>query len=172
MFGVFRSACGCTALQQVSRIISNSDCINRAYRLYYSEKLTPKVFLLNGTEKQSLSFPYIVKELNNRSDFYILDFSLTKNGNKILLSEKNSSIEFTGYGLYHFSIQVFKRDLSFCKLKTEFIVYIDWMPFPHPTKDIVRVISSFLFGLIIFAIFLYQFRTTKKVRNFDSNQEL
>ena len=98
-----------------------------------------------------VTIPYLVTELNNRTDFEILD---GETGFNVLNSL--SAIHFFGSGLYHFSAEITKTDLSFCKMKTEFTVYIDGVPLAYPAQDLVRAITALLFGGVMFAVFLFK----------------
>jgi len=148
-----RLGCNCTSVMQTSFRLSDSDCIYRVYRLFYSEKLIPKVYLKHDDTISQLEKPYYIKELNNRDDYFLSD---TKDNDDQTMIQQ-SSISFKASGLYHFKVELVDKTISFCLLETEFIVYVDGAPLPHPAEDLVRAGTSMIFGTAILAVFLFQY---------------
>ena len=156
-FHFFRSDCNCTDTLGSSFMLSNSDCLFRVYRLFFSEKLSIKLYLKFGNSFTNLTEPCYLMEVNNRTDYYLTDTVLSNDGETAVSAIANTSITFEGSGLYHFEVVVARTDISFCNLKTEFIVFIDGAPFAHPAEDIVKAVTAIMFGAIILGVFLYYY---------------
>ena len=104
--------------------------------------------------------PYYVVELNQRSDYTVLEsltLSISDDKSSVtgLQYELNSSIEFSGGGLYHFRAYAIKNDYTHCDLMDEFIVFIDEVPLPNPSRDVVRLTTGMLFTTCLFFTYLW-----------------
>lgn len=166
---VYRSDCGCTDQMRGSSLVKHSDCVNTVYRMMFSETLTPRfVVLQEGREKQPLSFPFYLEELNQRRDFIILSSSdLTFSGlsSPVLKQDLNSSIQFEGSGLYHFRARVVQENYTFCALTDEFMVFVVDTPLPFPVNDVVRACTGMGFASLLFVVYMRHFHGKKKMKN-------
>ena len=131
-----------------------SDCIQRAYRVFFVEQFIPRLFLIDsdGT-KSRLAFPYCITEVNDRKDFTIEN----KVSRNCMSTAKNSSLKFDGSGLFHFKVKASQAGNTFCDLVTYFIVFVDDAPMPYPAQDLVRAMTSFCFGSMILCTFLLHY---------------
>ncbi|EDO49139.1 predicted protein [Nematostella vectensis] len=163
-----RSHCGCTRATKVSSLVQHSDCIEVVYRLLFDEKLTPRFLVLReGREAETLTSPYYLEELNNRSDFEIVNSS-----NKTVLQQavvmeqaKNSSIYFYGSGLFHFRAFAVQENYTFCDLEAEFLVFVDETPLPYPAKDIIRACTAMGFFTLLYVLYLWNFHFRHNIIN-------
>lgn len=142
---------------RISTKESESDCIEKVFRLLYREKITPRIFIMENKMRTVFSHPLLLKEINKREDFLLFDTIRFENESQALLMECNSSIELKGSGLYHFKVKPIITNISFCKLEAEFLVYVDGTPLPHPIDDVVSAATAFFFGFILLGLFLYQY---------------
>lgn len=126
------------------------------YRISYTEKLVPKIYVKRGTKVSAMEYPYYVREQNDRRDFLLADTSMIS-GVVALFPERKSSIQFKGSGLFHFKIEAAFTNISFCSLSTEFIVYVVNAPLAQPIEDIIRVTTAIFFGFVVLSIFLYKY---------------
>ncbi len=138
---------------------SHSDCIQRVYSIDYTQFFKPYVFVVyaNGSET-ILSFPYTVTEINNRSDYLILN----NLGPNLMSMPAQSEIDFKGSGLFHFRIDVVKSGYTFCDLQAYFIFFVSDEPLPEPTQDLVRAMTSFCFASVLLSLFLYNYYSPNK----------
>ena len=162
-FHIFRTLCNCTQSTTISTDVDQSDCISKVYRLVYPEKLVPSFFIQHQSGKQSLKFRETLRlsEVNLRTDYTLIDSVRTKDGIEVISTSHNTSIELEGSGLYHFKAEILQKNTSFCDLQTQFVVYVDNTPLPHPADDIVRAYTAFVFGFVLLALFLYQYYKPK-----------
>ena len=112
--------------------------------------------LVTSSGTSPLKYQYIITEVNNRTDFMHENY-IKMNGVHAMSVGKNSRVKFAGPGLYHFRIELLDKSVSFCDLKTEFIVYVDKAPLPQHIMHIVRASAVSLFAGIIFCVFLCYF---------------
>lgn len=164
----FRQDCGCDADQlSMSSLIAHSDCINTVYRLIFSEIFKPKfVIMEDDAFTKPFQDPYYLVELNQRCDYHVLrgtDLSVSAGPYRTVLQDNlNSSLEFSGSGLYHFRAYGVQEGFTLCELRDEFIVFVDEMPLPHPARDIVRVATAMVFVSTSFLAYLWFFYLSKK----------
>ena len=132
---------------------SHSDCIQRAFKIYYKEEFTPSLFIVDSSyNKTKLTFPYCIFEINDRVDWDIDDLDVN------CVSSLAAGIwRFHGSGLFHFEVTVTKSGYTFCDLKTHFIIFVADAPILHPAETIVRVVTAFCFGSMILCVFLLNF---------------
>jgi len=133
------------------------------YRLVYPEKLVPRFLIQHQHGRQRSTFlqPLRLTELNSRTDYTLIDSARIEDGTEVTSTVLNTSIELEGSGLYHFKAEILLKNTSFCNLQTQFIVYVDNTPLPHPADDIVRAYTAFVFGFVLLALFLYQYYKPK-----------
>lgn len=158
----YRRDCDCNQENiTMSRLVAYSDCITTVYRLLYGEVFRPNFILIQDdtVTKRFVDLYYLV-ELNQRSDFEIVrSTTLTIRGHDstiVALQDKlNSSLEFSGGGLYHFRAYAVKEGYTLCDLTDEFIVFIDELPLPNPARDVVRFTTAMLFVTSSFIAYLW-----------------
>ena len=158
----YRRDCDCNQENiTMSRLVAYSDCITTVYRLLYGEVFRPNFTLIqDDTITKRFVDPYYLVELNQRSDFKIVrSTTLNVRGHDsaiVALQDKlNSSLEFSGGGLYHFRAYAVKEGYTLCDLTDEFIVFIDELPLPNPARDIVRFTTAMLFVTSSFIAYLW-----------------
>jgi cation channel sperm-associated protein subunit beta len=143
----------------MSRLVAYSDCITTVYRLLYGEVFRPNFTVIqDDTMTKRFVDPYYLVELNQRSDFQILrSTTITSQHSTItaLQDKLNSSLEFSGGGLYHFRAYAVKEGYTLCDLTDEFIVFIDDLPLPNPARDVVRLTTAMLFVTSSFFAYLW-----------------
>lgn len=150
--------CGCTKEMEISTKISQSDCIKKVYRLVYPEKFVPRL-LLQQKFKNDTAFDKLMRlsELNSRTDYILTNSIQTSNGAEAISMESNTTIELKGSGLYHFHVDVFDKNASYCNFETEFLVYVDGTPLPKAVESLIEAFTAFVFGFILLGLFLYQY---------------
>ena len=158
----YRRDCACGQENiTMSRLVAYSDCITTVYRLLYGEVFRPNFTLLqDDTITKRFVDPYYIVELNQRSDFKIIrGTALRITGHDSIIvalqNQLNSSVEFTGGGLYHFRAYAVKEGYTLCDLTDEFIVFIDDLPLPNPARDVVRFTTVMLFVSASFLSYLW-----------------
>jgi cation channel sperm-associated protein subunit beta len=158
----YRRDCDCDQENiTMSRLVAYSDCITTVYRLLYGEAFRPNFTLLqDDTVTKRFVDPYYVVELNQRSDFKIVRSTTSTTPGQdstisVLQDRLNSSLAFSGGGLYHFRAYAVKEGYTLCGLMDEFIVFIDELPLPNPTRDVVRVTTAMLFVTSSFLAYLW-----------------
>ena len=158
----YRRHCDCRQGNiTMSRLVAYSDCINTVYRLLYGEIFRPNFSVVqDDTITKRFLDPYYIVELNQRSDFQIINsitLSITDHDSSItaLQDRLNSSLEFTGGGLFHFRAYAVKEGYTLCDLADEFIVFIDDLPLPNPARDVVRFTTAMLFVMSSFFAYLW-----------------
>lgn len=165
----YRSECGCTEEMRGSSLVHYSDCIDSAYRMLFSETLTPRfVILQEGREAQPLNFPFYLEELNQRKDFMIHppnDLTFPDVSSTVLKQDLNSSIQFEGSGLYHFRAYVVQENYTFCSLTDEFIVFIVDTPLPFPVNNVVRACTAMGFASLLLLVYMRNVHGKKKMKN-------
>lgn len=158
----YRSDCDCNQENiAMSRLIAYSDCITTVYRVQYGEMIRPN-FTVQQDDTVAKRFvdPYYIVELNQRRDFKIVrSFTATLPGQvstiTALQDGLNSSLEFSGGGLYHFRAYALKERYTLCDLTDEFIVFVDDLPLPNPARDVVRFTTAMLFVTSSFTAYLW-----------------
>ncbi|XP_028391020.1 cation channel sperm-associated protein subunit beta-like [Dendronephthya gigantea] len=158
----YRRHCDCRQGNiTMSRLVAYSDCISTVYRLLYGEIFRPNFSLVedDAITKHFID-PYYIVELNQRSDFQILNsttFRIANHDSSItaLQDRLNSSLEFTGGGLFHFRAYAVKEGYTLCDLTDEFILFIDDLPLPNPSRDVVRFTTAMLFVMASFFAYLW-----------------
>ncbi|XP_066927384.1 uncharacterized protein [Clytia hemisphaerica] len=153
-----RTMCGCTKPMEISTKISQSDCIKKVYRLLYPEKFVPRL-LLQQKAKNNTAFDKLMRlsELNSRTDYTLTNSVRVSNGAEAVDMKSNTTIELKGSGLYHFQLDVFDKNVSYCNFETEFLVYVDGTPLPKAVESLVEAFTAFVFGFILLGLFLYQY---------------
>jgi cation channel sperm-associated protein subunit beta len=156
----YRRDCNCKEENiTMSRLVAYSDCITTVYRLLYGEVFRPNFTVIqDDTMTKRFVDPYYLVELNQRSDFQILrSTTITSQHSTItaLQDKLNSSLEFSGGGLYHFRAYAVKEGYTLCDLTDEFIVFIDDLPLPNPARDVVRLTTAMLFVTSSFFAYLW-----------------
>ena len=156
----YRRDCDCSEENiTMSRLVAFSDCITTVYRLLYGEVFRPNFTIIqDDTITKRFVDPYYLVELNQRSDFQILrgtTISARQSTITALQDRLNSSLEFSGGGLYHFRAYAVKEGYTLCDLTDEFIVFIDELPLPNPARDVVRFTTAMLFVTSSFFAYLW-----------------
>ena len=150
----FRLQCSCTINMTVSDNPKHSDCIQRAYQVFFPELFEPQLYVIDGSSvRLSLASPYCIKEVNGRKDFIIRN----KVSTNCMSISKKSRIKFDGSGLFHFTVQAVKSNNTFCDLETNFLVFVADSTLPHLAKSLVRAMTSFCFGTVILCTFLIHY---------------
>ena len=163
-----RQDCDCSDdILRMSSLVGHSDCVNTVYRLIFRETFKPKFTIVQDDAAAKLfQDPYYLVELNLRSDYQVLrgtKMSVSGDETKTVLQDSlNSSLEFSGSGLYHFRAYGVKKGYTLCELSDEFIVFVDDMPLPHPVREIVRVATAMVFVAVSFLAYLWFFYLSKK----------
>ncbi|KAI9344996.1 cation channel sperm-associated protein subunit beta protein family-domain-containing protein [Obelidium mucronatum] len=156
-----RSNCACEETWKDSSLVRYSDCITQASSVYNDQTYIPK-FLVHdaATETSSLTMSYTLTELNNRTDYCILDNGTTTIcGADILYTTlihplQNSSIVWLSSSseLYHFRAQVVENE--FCSnFATEFMV---WVLLPTPrTSTMLTFMSVVVVAFVALLMLMY-----------------
>ncbi|XP_043836517.1 cation channel sperm-associated protein subunit beta-like [Dromiciops gliroides] len=163
-----RDECNCTTEQKMSQYIAFSDCREKVVRFMYPVIQYP-IFLniKHGDSSVPMEAPYLVtiSEVNNRKNWKLKQ-NVTNEIKKMkeylektladkVYNPKGLNLSITGSELYHFRVTVIPG-VTFCKLITEFQIYVDSAPFPFPGRLLICSITTVILGGIILSVFMVE----------------
>eukprot|EP00474_Spongospora_subterranea_P002768 CRZ03226.1 hypothetical protein [Spongospora subterranea] len=162
--GLFKSCTGlgtsqCTCNANASQIsISNSDCIQTAPSVDFSDVFSPPLFITSwGKVINNVTQTYEIIEMNGRSDFCITASTVCSSngdGEGPYILDPSSGIIWEGEGLYHF--QAIIRNGTYCTLTTEFIVFVIHAPLEKPIQSAVVSITAVISGCCLLIAYLFK----------------
>ena len=154
--------CKCTSSLKKSFQIQNSDCIDKAYRIVFPERLVFSFLLSLEKQKTSLyGLPLTLTELNGRVDYTLSGSQKTEDGQDCInTGGSNSSVELLGSGLYHFRVEILQKNVTYCDFRPEFVVYMDETPLASSFDDVIMACTAFVFGFILLGLFLIEYYKT------------
>ena len=152
--------CKCSPSIGKSLRIENSDCISRVYRIIYPERLVLSFLLHRNQNTVSFGEPLTLTEHNGRVDYSLSGSVKTADGQDVINSVTNSSVELKGSGLYHFSVDTLQKNVTYCNFQIDFIVYMDETPLASSFSDVIMACTTFVFGFILLGLFLFQYYRT------------
>ncbi|XP_074091513.1 cation channel sperm-associated auxiliary subunit beta-like isoform X3 [Macrotis lagotis] len=163
-----REDCNCTTEQKLSQNIIFSDCTEKVVRFIYPVIQYP-IFLNIKDETTSIPMepPYLVtiSEVNKRKNWKLRQ-SVTDDIKKMkeyleivhphtVFNPKDLNLSISGSELYHFRVTVIPG-VTFCKLITEFQIYVDNAPYSFPGRFLIASITAVILGGIILAVFMVE----------------
>ncbi|KXS19395.1 hypothetical protein M427DRAFT_449604 [Gonapodya prolifera JEL478] len=151
-----RFACNCTDAQRSSEFVADSDCIDKAIRVLYSQVYVPSLFVHeHGKEPVALSHTFRLTELNGREDYCISsadDCSDVTSLRSALLEPGFDNITWTGSELYHFKVSA---DFHYCTLETEMQVYVILAPTATLVEQSAMATAAVVFLIWLLVTYLY-----------------
>ena len=159
--------CNCKSSMTKSSRINNSDCISRVYRIVYPERLLLAFILHQNNNSVSYNNPLTLIEVNGRVDYTLSGFHTNSEGQDIINSVGNSTVELKGSGLYHFIVNIIQKNTTYCDQQAEFIVYMDETPLSNSDDKIIKACTAVVFGFILLGLFLYQYQKTSHLDDLD-----
>ncbi|XP_048340585.1 cation channel sperm-associated auxiliary subunit beta [Sphaerodactylus townsendi] len=164
-----RSECGCTNNMKLSFYVAFSDCKEKAIRMKYPVVKLPLHFTVeNENGIVNLSSPYFItiKEVNNRTNWEIIDANQTSSLLKMrryladtldatLYTPEGLTLYIHGSELFHFRVATV-HGVSFCSLFDEFQIYVDDAPLAFPGQYLISSITTVLLGLFVFVVFIVE----------------
>ncbi|KAI6660601.1 Cation channel sperm-associated protein subunit beta-like [Oopsacas minuta] len=133
-----RKECNCTKKMKESEEVSLSECKERARTHHYHHPLhiQPAITWEGGLVLRTLSIPFTLNEVNNRTDYIYSNTS------------SDHSISFLGGGLFHFESELESdTDWTYCSFRTQFQVFVINVPLLKEVEHAVTVITATIFGL-------------------------
>uniref|UniRef100_A0A4X2JNQ9 Cation channel sperm associated auxiliary subunit beta n=1 Tax=Vombatus ursinus TaxID=29139 RepID=A0A4X2JNQ9_VOMUR len=163
-----REDCNCTTEQKMSQNVAFSDCTEKVVRFMYPVIQYP-LFLKIKSEDSLIPMeaPYLVtiSEVNERKNWKLnqkmtaetakMREYLEKSISDTVYNPKDLNLSITGSELYHFRVKVIPG-VTFCKLVTEFQIYVDNAPLPFPGRLLIASIAAVILGGIILAVFMVE----------------